>query len=92
MTIDDIKDISFSQFISFKDKDNFIYVFDIVSLYNLILKSGKSVKNPYNRSEIPAFVMLNLKHILRIGKMLHIQIDTQIKDIIEDVTPKKQPN
>jgi len=89
MTIDDIKDISFSQFISFKDKDNFIYGFDIVSLYNLILKSGKSVKNPYNRSEIPAFVMLNLKHILRIGKMLHIQIDTQIKDIIEDVTPQK---
>ena len=38
VTMEPIKEISFHQFISYKDEDGFIYGFDIISLYNLILK------------------------------------------------------
>ena len=32
-----IKEIMFSQFISYKDTDDFIYGFDMISLYNLMI-------------------------------------------------------
>lgn len=38
ITLEPIKDIEHNQFISYKDIDNFVYGFDIVSLYNLISK------------------------------------------------------
>jgi hypothetical protein len=63
LTIEDMKVLPFSQFISYKDVDNFIYGFDIISLYNLILKSGINVKNPYNRNEIPKEVVNNIRNL-----------------------------
>ena len=47
--LESIKEISHKQFFSFQDTDKFIYGFDILSLYNLIIKSGKNCENPYNR-------------------------------------------
>jgi len=90
MTMDDIKTIPFSQFFSYQDVDNFIYGFDILSLYNMIIKSGyKNLKNPYNRNEIQNSVCQNLKNLLRIGKILNIKTDTNIKDISCDISPQK---
>ena len=66
-----------------------IYGFDIISLYNLIQKSGKDVKNPYNRMDIPKSVILNMKTLLRLGKLLNIKIDIDIKDVLTEVTDKK---
>ena len=37
-TMEDLSEIPYSQFISYKDADNFVYGFDIISLYNLIQK------------------------------------------------------
>lgn len=88
-TMEDLKEIEYSQFISYKDIDDFIYGFDIISLYNLIQKSGKDVKNPYNRMDIPKSVILNMKTLLRLGKLLNIKIDIDIKDIFTEVTDKK---
>jgi hypothetical protein len=88
-TMEDLNEIEYSQFISYKDVDDFIYGFDIISLYNLIQKSGKDVKNPYNRMEIPKNVILNMKTLLRLGKLLNIKIDIDIKDVLTEVTDKK---
>ena len=33
-----LKDIKYNQFFSFKDNDNFIYGFEISSIYNLFIK------------------------------------------------------
>ena len=38
-TMDDIKDIPLEQFFSYMDNDNFIYGFDILSIYNLIINN-----------------------------------------------------
>ena len=36
-TLEELKDIDNSQFYSFKDKDGFVYGFDVCSLYNMIV-------------------------------------------------------
>jgi len=89
LTGDDLKSISLEQFFSYKDEDNFVYGFDIVSLHNLIVKSGKNIKNPYNRNIIPNSVILSVKHLLRISKILKIVVTTEIQDISLDVTSQK---
>lgn len=89
LTGDDLKSISLEQFFSYKDEDNFVYGFDIVSLHNLIVKSGKSIKNPYNRNIIPNSVILSVKHLLRLSKILKINVSTEIQDISLDVTSQK---
>lgn len=89
LTADDLKSISASQFFSYKDDDNFIYGFDIVSLHNLIIKSGKSIKNPYNRNIIPTSVISSLKQLLRLSKILKITVSTEIQDLSQDITNEK---
>jgi hypothetical protein len=89
LSIEEMSDLSYSQFFSYKDADGFIYGFDIISLYNLILKSGKSVKNPYNRNVIPQEVIHNIRNLIRLSKVLKIQIDIDIKDITPDISPQK---
>jgi hypothetical protein len=89
LTGDLLKEIPASQFFSFKDKDNFIYGFDIVSLHNLIKKSGKSVANPYNRNPISNEIIFNSKQLIRMSKILKVQISTEIQDIAQDITSEK---
>lgn len=81
ISMEEISLIQSSQFFSFKDIDGFIYGFDILSLYNLILKSGKTnLKNPYNRNNLPEYVSKYIASIIRIGKILNINIDIAIVD------------
>ena len=89
LTIEEMKDLSFSQFFSYKDVDGFIYGFDIISLYNLIAKSGKNVKNPYNRNDLPKEVIQNIRHLIRLSKVLKIQMDIDIQDVSNDISNKK---
>ena len=81
--MEDLKDIPYSQFFSYKDKDNYIYGFDVISLFNLIAKTPAdekcSVLNPYNRNEIPFAVQNNLKNLIRISRILKCKIDINIK-------------
>ena len=70
LTFEQLKDIDYKQFFSYKDKDNFVYGFDIVSLYNLIVKSGSKALNPYNRNPIPSYVVSNIKRYLKMSKTL----------------------
>jgi hypothetical protein len=87
--MEDMKDLVHSQFFSYKDVDGFVYGFDIISLYNLILKSGKTLKNPYNRNVIPNSVINDIRTLLRISKLLKIPIEVDIKDVTEDVSLQK---
>jgi hypothetical protein len=89
LTIEDMKDLVYSQFFSYKDVDGFVYGFDIISLYNLILKSGKTLKNPYNRNVIPSSVINDIRSLLRISKLLKIPIEIDIKDITAEISIQK---
>jgi len=89
LTMDTMEEIDIGQFFSFKDEEGFIYGFDILSLYNLIYKSGKIVKNPYNTKIINMNVITTLRTLLRMGKILQIPILTQIKNGTGNISNKK---
>lgn len=89
LTGDDLVSIPFEQFFSFRDNDNFIYGFDIISLHNLIIKSGKNIKNPYNRNAISLDVITNMKILMRLSKVLKIKVSTEIQDTSLDISNEK---
>jgi len=90
LTIEDLKDMIYTQFFSYEDLDGFIYGFDILSLYNLINKSvGKTLKNPYNRNPIPQIVINDIRSLLRISKILKIPIEIEIKDVSDELSSTK---
>lgn len=76
ITMEPVEDIKYHQFISYKDIDGFIYGFDITSLHNLIIKSDddNDIKNPYNRNHFPVSLFQNIKLLIRLSKMLKIDI------------------
>ena len=83
-TMDDMSEIQTKQFFSYKDEDDFVYGFNIVSLYNLIVKEGSKAKNPYNRSEFNNIVKENVTSMIRISKILKIPIEIDLKNEIVD--------
>ena len=88
VSMEPVEEINFHQFISYKDEDEFIYGFDITSLYNMFLKS-KSNNNPYNRRAIPEFVLKNIKSIVRLSKILKINVNLQFEDDTKNISNEK---
>jgi hypothetical protein len=89
VTLEPIEEINFHQFISYKDEDGFIYGFDITSLFNSISKNGKEIKNPYNRNVIPEIIFKNIKTLIRLSKILGININLNIEDVIPNISNEK---
>ena len=91
-TMDKISEIPHFQFYSYKDKDGFIYGFDILSLYNLILKTSahQSIQNPYNREPIKGEIINQFNKLLSITQILGFPINTTIKNDCDTITPKKR--
>ena len=86
-TMDSIKDIPYTQFFSYKDTDNMIYGFDIMSLHNLIEKKEyDAVLNPYTRNPINPLVKRNFKSLIYLSKFFKedIQIDMEEKEIVKE--------
>ena len=89
-TLENLKDLDKSQFYSFKDKDNFIYGFDICSLYNMIVIE-KLTKNPYNRNELPVQKICNdIKDIIKLSKLYSIKINIKLDNDLSNFSQKKQ--
>lgn len=88
-TMDQMNEIPFHQFFSYRDDDGFIYGFDIVSLHNLINKCNGIIQNPYNRRPISQKVIAQFKQLFKLSKILNIPISTEIKDIELDVSFEK---
>jgi len=89
VTMESIEEINFHQFISYKDEDQFIYGFDITSLFNLISKGGNTIKNPYNRSLIPEYILKNVKLIIKLSKILKFQIVLNLEDDTQNMSAEK---
>lgn len=91
LSFESLCDLKIDQFFSFKDKDNFIYGFDIISIYNLIKQSqinytkGKLL-NPYNRNEISNNVVRNLYKLITLSKILKRDINIIIPKEEEEQT------
>ena len=81
LTMDELKDIIPIQFFSYKDKDNFIYGFDIVSFHNLIKKSGTNViLNPFTKSQISSRVIHKFRQMVFLSNLLNIPINLKIDE------------
>lgn len=85
VSMDLLTEIPYNQFFSYKDVDGIIYGFELSSIYNLICKNmninniNKEITNPYNRQNIPDFVYGNIKKIIRLSKILDINIELFIE-------------
>ena len=89
-TLEDIKDLDNSQFYSFKDKDKFVYGFDICSIYNMIVKE-KQKNNPYNRNILPIEkIMCDIKNIIKLGKILNERPNIKLENNINLLSKEKQ--
>ena len=91
VSMEPISEISYHQFISYKDEDSFIYGFDIISLHNLFLKSKDidSIRNPYNRNLIPQSVIKNIKTIIRLSRILKINVNLHYEDDSKSISNEK---
>lgn len=90
ITMDELKEVKFDNFISYKDEDGFIYGFQISSLHNLFLKNeGSTVNNPYNRKEFPQEINHQLKTIVRLSLVLKLPLQLKIQDDEVKVPEKK---
>ena len=89
-TMQPLAQIPCTQFTSYKDDDDMVYGFDILSIFNLLKKGGKTTTNPYNRNPIPKGVRSSLKGIVRIAPMLGDLIDIKIEAPDAHICPGKQ--
>jgi hypothetical protein len=80
-TLDEIKDIPYNQFFSIKDEDNFIYGFDIYSLYNLYKKNNKVITNPFSTKPLAYNILDNLKKYINYSKLLNISININFEEL-----------
>jgi hypothetical protein len=87
-----LKNINQEQFISFKDKDGFIYGFNICSLYNLLYIENKDNKaqNPYNRNFIRDNVYKNVLNILKLSKIFGFNTNIEVKNDLDLLSFKKR--
>lgn len=88
-TMDELSDLPFEQFFSFKDIDGFIYGFDLMSFYNLLNKTDGQIKNPYNRHPIADTVISDFNTLIRMSKILKIQINVDIQDVTAELSNAK---
>lgn len=83
ITLEPLSEIPNEQFFSFKDFDEFVYGFDVVSLYNMIVENNKSNKptlNPYNRTAFSEDFFEKFQNFLSINKALKNKIDFVIEN------------
>lgn len=69
LTAEPLNEIDYYYYMSFKDKDNFIYSFNIVSLYSLLNKNMKH--NPYNRNDFSDEIVNMIYRRLAYNKILN---------------------
>lgn len=88
-TMDEMKEIVPSQFFSFKDEDNFVYGFDIISFHNLIQKTESLIiTNPYTKQQIPSKVIMQFKELKRLSLLLRIPINLRMDSMDEPLIIK----
>lgn len=79
-TMESLAEVSYSQFFSYRDADDKIYGFDVLSLFNLLQKGDATTTNPYNRKPIPKQVRRNLNRLLRLSRLMDEEIVVEIAE------------
>jgi hypothetical protein len=77
LTTETMKEIDYYFFMSYRDTDGFVYGFNIISIYNLIIK--KDTKNPYTRNE---FSMELIEMVIK-----RIEYNRLLKKVHHEISP-----
>jgi hypothetical protein len=89
-TLESIKTISIHNFFSYK-YDNGIWGFDILSIYNLFVKTSSGiVLNPYTREKLDNSIFINIKHLIRLAKIFHKPVNIILNDSTNQLSTKKK--
>ena len=102
-TLDELTAIPYNQFISFKDDNNHIYGFDIISLYtlfkngllskkitnNITTDSFIDIENPFTKQKFNANVIKQLINYINSSRILKIIINLEYDELVA-VTDVKQ--
>ena len=89
-SMQELTEIPINQFFSYKDEDDFVYGFDVMSLYTLHKKAVEEKKtaiNPYNRNKLPLELLGNLRTMIRISRVLKYDIKITIDE--DEIAPSK---
>ena len=89
-TFENINDIKYNNFFSYKEEDNSIWGFSIISIYNLFIKSDKQTINPYNRNIIDLTYLNDVKHLIKLNKIFNNPINIILNDNVECISEKKK--
>lgn len=89
-SFNNIHDIPYYDFFSYKANDNSIWGFNIISIYNLFIKSEKNVLNPYNREKINCKHFQDIKHLINLNKIFNNPINIDLNNNIDSFSIKKQ--
>ena len=90
VTMDNLNELPYYNFFSYKDDDEFIYGFDIISLYNLLLNNknkmiNEKIQNPYNRKIIPDKILKNISKIIKYNKMFKRPLNLDLNNDNEEI-------
>lgn len=92
LMFEDVKEISYEQFFSYKDVDGFVYGFNICSLFNLLFvekNKGDSI-NPYNRNKLSIKTINDIKKIILLSKMLNLNTEIKVENDLDLLSFKKK--
>ena len=81
-SLEQISSIPYNEFFSYKDKDNSIWGFSIISIYNLFIQS-KNVFNPYNRDKIHHQIFKDINHLIIINNLFNKPVNIVINNNIK---------
>jgi hypothetical protein len=87
-TLETVNEIPRLQFISLKDADDFVYSFNIISLYNIFMKT-KNPENPYTKKKLDNGLLENLRKLIKISRLLKDTIETRINEDEEELSSTK---
>ena len=92
ISLDNIKEIPYNQFFSYKDDEDYIYGFDIGSLYNLYVKNFENkskIENPFTRKVIDTSNLYNMLRFIRYSRILGIDVNVNYDELNELSESKK---
>ena len=89
LTYENIKDIKIYDFFTIISSDGSLWAFNIISLYNLFIKSDGDILNPYTREKIDYSIFQKIKKLLKLSKILKFSLNIKLNSNTDNITQKK---
>jgi len=90
ITLEKLETIPQVQFITYADKEGYIFGFDIRSLHNLFKHKRALCVNPYTQKSFPTDFKNKIKRLLKLSKLFGDNINIEIEDTYKGLSKEKQ--